>query len=259
MTIRNLGNRLCPNPPMDKDGRRKDTGRGVRELQGRRPGLHWCRWGSADGLQSPHGGPLWPSAGVAMRGMAREYAAGNSRGPGWREFPGTLGQLQAGSGMACSRAMARRVSGSAGVSPSGFLPSPDGRPLLMAGRGVVVSVGNIAAGDTQTPDVSDGFLIGVWRCIPTGGSAGTLPVQGGSDRICQSVLTPPNSGVESHRPVRVLDDVRSGRSAGQELQPTHSGAVADRAVVQCLQGRLDVVAGITVGMTAVAVAPAAAS
>ena len=51
-----------------------------------------------------------------MRGMAREYAAGNSRGPGWHEFAGKLGQLQAGSqagsGMARSRAMARvnRVS-----------------------------------------------------------------------------------------------------------------------------------------------------
>ena len=31
-----------------------------------------------------------------MRGMARGYAAGNSRGPGWREIAGTLGQLQAG-------------------------------------------------------------------------------------------------------------------------------------------------------------------
>ena len=28
-----------------------------------------------------------------MRGMAREYAAGNSLGPGWREFAGTLGWL----------------------------------------------------------------------------------------------------------------------------------------------------------------------
>ena len=34
---------------------------------------------------------LWPSAGVAMRGMAREYAAGDSRGPDWREFAGTFG------------------------------------------------------------------------------------------------------------------------------------------------------------------------
>ena len=46
-----------------------------------------------------------------MRGMARGYAAGNARGPGWREFAGTLGQSQAGrqagSGMARSRAKAR--------------------------------------------------------------------------------------------------------------------------------------------------------
>ena len=46
-----------------------------------------------------------------MRGMVREYTAGNSRGPGWREFAGTLGQSQAGrqagSGMARSRAKAR--------------------------------------------------------------------------------------------------------------------------------------------------------
>ena len=51
-----------------------------------------------------------------MPGMAREYAAGNSRGPGWCELRGPsigrwVGQLQAGrqagSGMARSRAMAR--------------------------------------------------------------------------------------------------------------------------------------------------------
>ena len=46
-----------------------------------------------------------------MRGMARGYAAGDSRGPGWREIAGTLVQLQAGrqagNGMACSWAKAR--------------------------------------------------------------------------------------------------------------------------------------------------------
>ena len=36
-------------------------------------------------------GPLWPSAGAAMRGMAREYAAGNSLGPGWHESAGIFG------------------------------------------------------------------------------------------------------------------------------------------------------------------------
>ena len=46
-----------------------------------------------------------------MRGMAGEYAAGNSRGPGWCEFSETLGRLQAGlqagSGMTRNRARAR--------------------------------------------------------------------------------------------------------------------------------------------------------
>ena len=102
---------LSPNPPKDTDGRREDSGRGVRELQGRWPGLHWGRWEVGGRSSVAAQGPLWPSAGVAMRGMAREYAAGNARGPGWREFAGTLGQLQAGrqagSGMARSRAKAR--------------------------------------------------------------------------------------------------------------------------------------------------------
>ena len=147
------------------------------------------------------------------------------------------------------------VSGAAWDPPT-FLPSPDDRPLLMAGRGVAASVGIIAAGDAQTPDVSDGFLISVWRCIPTGGSEGSLPVQGRSNRVCPSVLAPPNSGVESHRPVRVLDDVGGGLSAGQELHPTNSDAVADRTVVQSLQSRRGVVARFAVGMTDIAVAPA---
>ena len=52
-----------------------------------------------------------------MRGMAREYAAGNSLGPGWHESAGIFGCpvggsgrrrcRQAGSGMARSRAKAR--------------------------------------------------------------------------------------------------------------------------------------------------------
>ena len=35
---------LSPNPQMDTDGRRENRGSGVRELQGRWPGLHWGRW-----------------------------------------------------------------------------------------------------------------------------------------------------------------------------------------------------------------------
>ena len=83
---------------------------GVRDLQGRWPGHHWVE-GDRRTVFSRRTGPLWPSAGAAMGRMAREYAGGDSRGPGWRELAGTLGQLQAGrqagSGMARSRARAR--------------------------------------------------------------------------------------------------------------------------------------------------------
>ena len=51
--------RLNPNPPKDTDGRREDSGRGVRELQGRWPGLHWGRWEvggrSSVAAQGPYG------------------------------------------------------------------------------------------------------------------------------------------------------------------------------------------------------------
>ena len=56
----NLANELLnPNPPKDTDGRREDSGRGVRELQGRWPGLHWGRWEvggrSSVAAQGPYG------------------------------------------------------------------------------------------------------------------------------------------------------------------------------------------------------------
>ena len=50
---------ISPNPPKDTDGRREDSGRGVRELQGRWPGLHWGRWEvggrSSVAAQGPYG------------------------------------------------------------------------------------------------------------------------------------------------------------------------------------------------------------
>ena len=51
---------LSPNPPKDTDGRREDRGRGVRELQGGWPGLHyWGRWEvsgrSSAAAQGPYG------------------------------------------------------------------------------------------------------------------------------------------------------------------------------------------------------------
>ena len=35
---------ISPNPPKDTDGRCEDRRRGMRELQGRWPGLDWGRW-----------------------------------------------------------------------------------------------------------------------------------------------------------------------------------------------------------------------
>ena len=50
---------LSPNPPKDTDGRREDRRRGMRELQGRWPGLDWGRWevggGSSVTAQAPNG------------------------------------------------------------------------------------------------------------------------------------------------------------------------------------------------------------
>ena len=55
--LRHIG--LSPNPPKDTDGRREDSGRGVRELPGRWPGLHWGRWEvggrSSVAAQGPYG------------------------------------------------------------------------------------------------------------------------------------------------------------------------------------------------------------
>ena len=77
-------------------------------------GKRHCQWlPTADYIRPNRGNSTRKpeSAGVAMRGMARGYAAGGLSRPGWREIAGTLGQLQAGrqagNGMACSRAKAR--------------------------------------------------------------------------------------------------------------------------------------------------------
>ena len=75
-------NDLNPDPPKDTDGRREDSGRGwVRELQGRWPGVLGLMGGRRT-VFSRRTGPLSLYAGVAMRGMARGYAAGDSRDRG---------------------------------------------------------------------------------------------------------------------------------------------------------------------------------
>ena len=64
----------------------------------------------AEGLQSPHRAPKALCGSCEARDGERIRSRGLSR-PGWREFAGTLGQLQAGrqagNGMARSRARAR--------------------------------------------------------------------------------------------------------------------------------------------------------
>ena len=64
----------------------------------------------ADGLQSPHRAPK-ALCGSCVRGMARGYAAGDSRDRGGARLRGRWVScrlaVQAGNGMACSRAKAR--------------------------------------------------------------------------------------------------------------------------------------------------------
>ena len=53
------GNRIRQVKPESTDGRREDSGRGVRELQARWLGLHWGRWEgggrSSVAAQGPYG------------------------------------------------------------------------------------------------------------------------------------------------------------------------------------------------------------
>ena len=55
----NASHYLNPNPPKDTDGRREDRRRGMREVQGRWPGLDWGRWevggGTSVTAQAPNG------------------------------------------------------------------------------------------------------------------------------------------------------------------------------------------------------------
>ena len=118
---------------------------------------------------------LWPSAGAAMRGMARGYAAGNSRGPGWHEFAGKLGQLQAGSqagsGMARSRAMARVNWVSQGQCWGRCRVSPN--PPMRSGLGV----GTRGEGFLTRRSALDSDKWGRWRPLVVVGGADGGPGQ----------------------------------------------------------------------------------
>ena len=102
---------LSPNPPKDTDGRREDRRRGMRELQGRWPGLDWGRWevggGSSVTAQAPNG--RLRELGCAgwqenrQQGTPAELVGASLRG----RWVSGGGRRQAGSGMARSRARAR--------------------------------------------------------------------------------------------------------------------------------------------------------
>ena len=82
--------------PESTDGRREDNGRGVRELQGRWPGLHWGKWGRC--LSSAAAGRPCDRLGTLGRARWRgEDAARGARRPDWREFAGTFGWPDGGS------------------------------------------------------------------------------------------------------------------------------------------------------------------
>ena len=98
--------KLSPNPPID--GVR--TAEGGEGATGEMAWAHWDRLEVGGRSKSPDRVPMAVCGSCDARD-ARESAAGNSRRPGWCEFSGTLGQLQAGlqagSGMARNRAKAR--------------------------------------------------------------------------------------------------------------------------------------------------------
>ena len=72
---------LSPNPPMDTDGRREDTGRGVRKLQKRWSGLDSGRREVGGGLQVLLGAPMAAYSGCGEGDGGIGHGKG-ARGPG---------------------------------------------------------------------------------------------------------------------------------------------------------------------------------
>ena len=102
---------LTPNPPMDTDGRREDTGRGVRKLQKRWSGLDSGRREVGGGLQALLGAPMAAYSGCGEGDGGIGHGKRRSR-TGLARVGGDVGSVadgrrQAGSGMARSRARAR--------------------------------------------------------------------------------------------------------------------------------------------------------
>ena len=75
---------VSPNPPKDTDGRREDSGRGVRELRGRWPGLPRGGREVGGGFSVVAPGPYGRLRTLGRARSRGEDAAGNHPGPGWR-------------------------------------------------------------------------------------------------------------------------------------------------------------------------------
>ena len=136
---------------------------GVRTAEGGEGATGEMAWATLGGGRrtgfSRRTGHIWPSAGAAMGGT-REYTAGNSRGPGWRELVGTFswpdggsvanGRRQVGSGMARNRARARLTF----ALPRPALGKMEGEPARRAGEPT-------GQGEEPSPEGLGGYRKGV--------------------------------------------------------------------------------------------------
>ena len=88
---------LSPNPPKDTDGRREESGRGVRAV-GRDGPRSIPINGAGGGLWLSLGAPMAVLGSGAGAGSAGQYAGEDNRGPGRCDSVGRLGSLVDGSG-----------------------------------------------------------------------------------------------------------------------------------------------------------------
>ena len=81
---------LTPNPPMDRDGRGEDAGRGRGSNRRDGPGSNSGRWGVGDGLQALLGTRWRPTVGVVSERRDRTRAR-CARGPDLARVGGDVG------------------------------------------------------------------------------------------------------------------------------------------------------------------------
>ena len=128
---------FSPNPPKDTDGRREESGRRVRELQGNSLGSIWGR--EVGGRSSsPHRGPYgrlrelrcagWREN--TQQGTLSDRAGASLRGSSVVRWVGRRRRRQAGSGMARSRGQGAAEL----LSPRPAIRKMQGQPACRAGK-----------------------------------------------------------------------------------------------------------------------------